>query len=189
MTRCLILAALCLLLAGCTGGSSTTSRPAVDRPAIGPDGVFWEAVEAARSGDVERIKRLLSTGFVHRAILPNAPRGEPSDEEEFAADNARMERELVPHEATRARLYPRYTEWLRNVTAACIIETSRPAYDIEFKDSYGSARGPNKAIIKVSLHSAAIKEPRVFTVRLVQSGDTWLIDGFSPDALFGEFIR
>ncbi|MCC6150583.1 MAG: hypothetical protein IT461_10060 [Planctomycetes bacterium] len=190
MTRLLVILALGSLLAcACTGGSSTTLRPAADRPIIGPDGVFWDAIEAARGGHTQRMGRVLSTGFVHRAILPNTPRAEFSDEESFIFANERMERELAPFNSIRERLCKRYTGWLDETTRGRVIEAGRPSYEIKYKDGYGSARGPNTATIKVNLHQAQAKTPKVLAVSFIQDGDTWRIDGFSPDPLFGEFIR
>jgi hypothetical protein len=190
MTRLLVILALGSLLAcACTGGSSTTLRPAADRPVIGPDGVFWDAIEAARGGHAKRMARVMSIGFVHRAILPNTHRSEASDEESFVLENERMERELAPFSSIRDRLYTRYTGWLEETTRGCVVETSRPNYDIQFKDGYGSARGPNTATIKVNLHFAQKKSLVVIAVNFIQDGDTWRIDGFAPDPLFGEFIR
>lgn len=178
-----------LLLAACTTGSSTTLRPAADRPIVGPDGTLWDAIEAARGGHSQRMERLLSTGFVHRAILPNVPRVEPTDEEEYALALARMERELASFGPIRARLYTRYTQWLNDATRGYVIETDRPEYDLKYKDGYGAARGPNSAKLKVWLHAAASKEPKLIVVSFIQDGDAWRIDGFTPDPLYGEFIR
>ena len=190
MTRALIVIAMfSLALCACTGGSSTTLRPAVDRPIIEPDGTFWDAMEAARGNKPERLKYLLSTDFVHRAILPGVPRPEATDVEEYEFAAQRMEKELAPFESIRARLYGRYAAWLSEYTRGCVIEASRADYDIKYRDGYGSASGPNLATIKVNLHSSAAKEPRVFSVKFIQVGDAWRIDGFGPDPLFGEFIR
>ncbi len=190
MTRALIvLALIALTLCACTGGSSTTLRPAADRPVIEPDGTFWDAMEAARGNKPERLKHLLSTDFVHRAILPNVPRLESTDVEEYEFAAQRMEKELAPFVTIRERLYVRYASWLAESTRGHVIEASRAAYEIKFRDGYGSASGPNLATIKVMLHSSAAKEPRVFSVKFIQVGGAWRIDGFSPDPLFGEFIR
>jgi hypothetical protein len=190
MTRCLIVIALIsLTFCACTGGSSTTLRPAADRPIIEPDGTFWDAMEAARGSKPERLKYLLSTDFVHRAILPGVPRLEATDVEEYEFATQRMEKELAPFVSIRERLYGRYTSWLAEFTRGSVIEASRAVYDIKYRDGYGSAIGPNTATIKVSLHSSAAKEPRVFAVKFIQVGESWRIDGFSPDPLFGEFIR
>lgn len=190
MTRALMMAALfSLMLAACTGGSSTTLRPAADKPIIEPDGTFWDAVEAARSNKSQRLRVLLSTDFVHRAILPNVQRDEATDEDEYTLAVTRMERELLPFVSIRERLYTRYASWLEEFTRGKVIETGVPAYDIKHRDGYGSARGPNVATVKVSLHSAKSKVPHEFTVKFIQVGDAWRIDGFKPDPLFGEFIR
>jgi hypothetical protein len=190
MMRALILGACCaLLLAACTGGSSTTLRPAADKPIIEPDGTFWDAVEAARSSKPQRLRVLLSTDFVHRAILPNVQRDEATDDEEYTLAVTRMERELLPFVSIREKLYARYASWLEEFTRGKVIETGVPAYDIKYRDGFGSASGPNIAMVKVSLHSPKIKEPQEFTVKFIQVGDAWRIDGFKPDPLFGEFIR
>ncbi|CAG0970894.1 hypothetical protein PLCT2_01344 [Planctomycetaceae bacterium] len=190
MTRLIVILALGSLLAcACTGGSSTTLRPAADRPVIGPDGVFWDAIEAARGGHSKRFSRLMSTGFVHRAILPNTPRSEATDEESFILESERMERELAPFSSIRDRLYARYSGWLEETTRGSVIEAGRPSYEIRYKDSFGSARGPNTARIKVSILHAQKKTPVEMTVSFIQDGETWRIDGFAPDPLFGEFIR
>lgn len=190
MTRALIvIALLSLALCACTAGSSTTLRPAADRPVIEPDGTFWDALEAARGNKPERMRLLLSTDFVHRAILPNVPRGEPTDAEEYAASVQRMEKELAPFVSIRERLYLRYAQWLVEATRGRVIEASRAAYDIKYRDGYGGASGPNTATVKVSLHASDSKVPKVFAVKFIQVGDAWRIDGFTPDPLFGEFIR
>lgn len=180
-----------LLLGACAEGSTTTIRPAIDKPVIGPDGTFWDAISAAKQNDPRRMEFIFSTRFLHRSILPNVERKEVSDEEEYMFENARMKTQLAPFAVLVSRMHTRYTSWLRERTKDRLVEAEKPSYDIKFKDGFGSARGPNTASIKVNLYAKnrAGAPGESFVVSFVQEGDSWKLDGFKPDPLFGEFIR
>lgn len=184
---------LCVLIAGCTIGTSTTDRPAFNRPVIGPDGSFWDASNAADRHDNNALRLLVSARFIHEALLPNGERDEPTSTAQFDAERQRLESELKPFEATVARMIESHAEQLRRLTANRFVEVGRPEYDIKYRDGNDRADGPNRATLVVQCWPKGVvpadSKPETIRVQFVQDRQRWLIDGLDPDPLKGAFSR
>lgn len=186
---------LCLAAAGCSTywGSTTTDRPALTDPAVRPDGAFWDAVAAAQRGDVEAFRFMLSPRFIHDAILPRENRPKLESAEEFDRERAELEAELAPHEATVKRMVAAYMQSVVELTSNKLVEVGQPDQNIEFRDGYRRAIGPNRASVTVLAWSRGAMgpgaKPDTLVVKFVQDGDHWLIDDFEPNRLKGAFIK
>jgi hypothetical protein len=182
-----------LLLASCTIGSSTSERPALSRPAIEPDGAFWDAVTIARQHDREAFLYLLSPQMVFRALFPEAKLDEITSQEEFNAQREELQQALEPYAAVVQDFANRYMAELEKLVRDRFIEVSRPKYDIKFKDKFDRAAGPNTATVTVSIYpKSAIEEgftPEVIEVTFIQDDRRWLIHALSNDKLKGAFVR
>lgn len=193
MSRILPILAASLLLAACNLGSTTTRRPAIDRPAIGPNGVFWDAVTAAEMDDPDRLRFLLSARFLHESILPRRKRLEVGSQKEFNQERDRLLQELEPYGGTVKNLCRRYLADLRERIKGTFVQTGEPRYRIKHVDEFGVATGPNRATLEVSFQAKARTEkgykPFVMKVRFIQDRRHWLIDGFDPDPLKGAFTQ
>lgn len=193
MTRRLTLLTLALLLASCTIGSSTTQRPALNAPAIEPDGAFWDAINVARRGDHQSFLYVLSPQMVYRALYPEASLREPTSQEEFDRQRNELNAALALHPAVVREFATRHMQELDKLVHDRFIEVSKPSYTIRYKDSWDRAEGPNLARIVVTIYPKE-KLPEGFTpetleVRFIQDGRRWLIDGFDNDRLKGAFVR
>jgi hypothetical protein len=188
-----------LLLSACAIGSTTTERPALNLPAIGPDGTFWDAANVAEREKPESFQFLLSPRFIHRALLPLDTLPEISTQQELDALRVRLDRQLaeaaeeaeVDLDLKIGQMLDAYMEELRRLLNDRFIEVGEPEYDIQFRDEFGRASGPNRAELKVSLYPKTSKpdgfEPEVIRVSFLQDGYRWLIEGFEPDNLRGAF--
>lgn len=189
------LTCICLLLAlaGCSFGSTTTLRPALSRPVVGPDGSFWDAADAASRRDNDALRRILTVRFIHEALLPAQPRKEPTSTEDYDRERERLTEQLKVHEATVARLLEAYAERLRQLTENRFVEVGRPEYEIKYRDDFDRAAGPNRAFVVVQCWQkgplAADAKPETIRVTFVQDRQRWLIDDFEPNALKGAFTR
>lgn len=188
----LLLAPL-LAHAGCAIGSTTTERPAINRPAIGPDGAFWDAVDAANRGSVEAFRFQVSPRFLHEGVLPREKRNEPNSTESFDLERQRLEKQLEPYAGTVDRMLRSYMEHLRNLTSNRFIDVGRPSYEIKYHDDFDRAAGPNRATVEISIWSkkamGPADKPDKFTVTFVQDRQRWLIDDITPNPLKGAFTR
>ena len=197
MRTWLFLALLVVALAGCQApGSTTTRRPALDKPPIEPDGIVWDAVAAAELTDTARFRFLLSARFIHEAIMPDFPRGKPKTEEDLDAENTRLLNDLKPYAATEKRLVEGYLLLIQQRMKGNFVQTDPPVYQIEYRGDYGAARGPNHARVTVTFRPKRASTPEVpqgeavsMTVLFVQEHETWRIDGFDPDPLKGAYKR
>lgn len=197
MRRIGLLLVLLLLLAACpTPGTTTTRRPAVDKPTIEPDGTFWDAVSAAEKDDPGRLRFLLSTRFVHRGIMPDFPRNETRTPEDFDREEARLREQLLPYAVRERELVAGYLRMLRERIEDNFVHTEQPVYDISYRGEYNAARGPNRAKLTVTFRpkrlapaDAPVVEPFSMVVSFVQDHEMWRIDGFEPDPLKGAFTR
>lgn len=191
--RSLLLILILLPLAACNLGSTTTRRPAIDRPAIGPEGVFWDAVTAAEMNDLDRFSFLLSARFLHESILPRRKRNVLDTQAEFVAERERLLLELEPYGLTVSSLRRRYMQNLRDRIKGTFVQTGNVAYGIQHVDEFGVASGPNRATLKVSFqakgHTEDDYKPLEMKVRFIQDRHHWLIDGFDPDPLKGAFTQ
>ena len=182
-----------LLLCGCTIGSSTTERPALARPAIEPDGAFWDAADSARRGDREAFMYCLSPQMVYRALFPAKPLKPVTTQAEFDAQREVIAAELAPHAQVINGMADRYMAELDALLRDQFIEASRPRYEILFRDSFSRADGPNFAYVIVSVYPKhALPDgfkPETMEVRFIQDGRRWLIDEFGNDKLKGAFVR
>lgn len=178
-----------LSVAGCTEGSTTTRRPAADRPVVGPEGTFWDAVAAAQLKQPQRMRYVFSVRFLHRSILPKHERRNARDEADYNEEKQRQLQDLKGMSALVEALYAGYCDWLGRQLADRFVETEPPVYEIDFRDGFGAARGPNIARVKVNFHHRhdATKPTESIVVAFVQEGDAWRIDAISPDKLFGTF--
>lgn len=204
-----------VLAPACSIGSTTSDRPAITLPAIGPDGVVWDAFLAAKREDTKAFRFSLSERFIHSHILPENERAETTNESAFFDEEAKLRAEFLPkYKVVVNRLLKGWMKLLRKYGKDRMLETSKPRYEIRFKDSWGSAKGPNLAFVTLSFHD--IRQPKTenssvakedapvleegelppppkpafeLVLRLVQSGRHWLIDGFEPDELMGAFSR
>lgn len=188
-----LLLLLCFLLAGCAIGTTTTSRPALTRPVIGPDGAFRDATEAARRNDAEALRFLLSNRFVHEALLPRERREEPETVEAFQRESDRLAQQLLPHQPAVRKLLDGYMHLLRELTQDRFIEVGRPNYDIRYRDDFGRADGPNRASLEVQTWPKTAlgpdPKPAVMTVRFIQDRQRWVIDDLEPNPLKGAYTR
>ncbi|MCZ7605642.1 MAG: hypothetical protein M5U25_06100 [Planctomycetota bacterium] len=193
MMRRLTPTLIALLLASCTIGSSTTQRPALDSPAIEPDGAFWDAINVARRGDHDSFLYALSPQMVYRALYPEARLREPTSQEEFDSQRAELDEALSRHAAVVREFSVRHMHELDKLVHDRFIEVSKPSYTIRHKDSWGRAQGPNFATVLVTIYpKQPLPEgfkPETIEVRFVQDGQRWLIDGFDNDRLKGAFVR
>lgn len=188
-----------LFIAGCTIGTSTTQRPALSRPAIAPDGTFWDAVEVARNENAEGFLHVLSPGFVHACFLPRKRLSTPESQKDFndlrdevdasLADGA--SRNKVDLAAEKTRMAHGYMHLLRNLVKDRFIEVGKPDYDIQYQDEYDRAYGPNRATVIVTVNAkgraAGTQGTEVIRVSFVQDGYRWLIESFEPDANKGSY--
>lgn len=195
--RLWLMGALVLLVAACPGtGSTTTRRPALDRPVVAPDGTLWDALTAAEANDPGRLRYLLSTRFIHQAVMPDFPRGKTTTFEQYENEERRMLHELEAHQTQVRRLAEGYLGLLRERLADNFVHTEPPVYDIEFRGEYNAARGPNRARVTATFRprkpppsGQARPEPTSLVVLFVQEREMWRIDGFEPDPLKGAFTR
>jgi hypothetical protein len=182
-----------LMLASCTIGSSTTERPALSRPAIEPDGAFWDAVTVAREHDREAFLYLLSPQMVFKALFPEAKLEEITTQEEFNEQREELGKALEPHAAVVQDFANRYMAELEKLVRDRFIEVSKPKYDIKFNDEFDRASGPNTATVKVSVYPKSgidqAFKPEVIEVTFIQDGRRWLIHALGNDKLKGAFVR
>jgi hypothetical protein len=194
MIRCLPLIAL--LLGACsafTFGTSTTQRPAVQNPAIGPDGAFWDAATVAEKGDRDAFLYLLSPQMVHRALFPETALSPVETQEEFTRQRQEIETALEPFESAVDSFTVRYMSELAQLLRDRFIEVSEPVYLIRYTGVGGRAEGPNTATVVVSIYPkgavGADATPESLTVHFIQDGRRWLIHAIDPDPLKGAFVR
>lgn len=194
MIRCLSI--LALLLASCsafTFGTSTTQRPAITKPAIGPDGTFWDAITVSERGDREAFMYLLSPQMVYVALFPEAQLREVEDQEEFDAQRAEIETELQPFDAVVQQFAERYMNQLASLVHDKFIEVGKPVYLIKYTGTGGLAEGPNLARLVVNIHPKSAtkpdEQPEVLNITFIQDGRRWLIHEIDPDPLKGAFVR
>jgi hypothetical protein len=188
-----------MLLAACTIGSSTTERPAVNRPAIGPDGTFWDAVNVSERMDAAGFRFIVTPQFLHAALLPAANRPVPTSQSEFNTQRNRLyaelataaERARVELEYELDRVAVGYMSQLQDLLTDQIVVVGEPRYDLRYRDEFGRASGPNHATVDVKVFPKGRLpedfEPPVLKVRFVQDGFRWLIDSLEPDTLRGAF--
>ncbi|MBX3473810.1 MAG: hypothetical protein KF754_05465 [Planctomycetes bacterium] len=188
-----LLVLLMIVISGCAVGTTTTTRPALNKPVIGPDGTFEDAIEAARRGDTVAMRFLLSPRFIHEALLPTEKREDPQKVEEFDKERLRLEKQLAPHEATVQRLLRACVKLLNDLTQNRFVEAGRPSYDIRLRDDFDRAFGPNKASMVVQTWPKGAlgpdPKPQAFTLHFVQDRQRWLIDDMDPNPLKGAFTR
>lgn len=186
-----------LLLTACssafTFGTSTTQRPAITKPAIGPDGAFWDAVDASRRGDRDAFLYLLSPQKVYLALFPEAELPAVESQEEFDAQRLELEAELKLHEPVVESYADRYMAELARLTRDRFVETGQPAYRIMYTGTGGLAEGPNLAILDVRIYPKSSMpegaEPETLKITYIQDGRRWLVYEISPDPLKGAFVR
>jgi len=188
-----------LLLTACTIGSTTTERPAINLPAIGPDGAFWDAVGVAELDDVEKFLYLVSPQFVHARFMPTARRPEVKTQNELEASRTSLlteaqraaERHQLDYNSELYRLSYGYMAELRKLMDDRFVEVGTPTYEIEFRDEFGRASGPNRAAVQVRVYpKSRVPDgyvPETLTVLFIQDGYRWLIDGLEPDPLWGAY--
>ena len=199
MTRflyCLAAALAAIACASCAsleGGSSTTERPALTRPAIEPDGAFWDAATVAKRGDADAFLFMLSPQMVYLALFPDEELPPVTSQEEFTKQRQLLETKLEPYENVVDRFAARYMLELQKILRDRFVEVSKPTYTAQFKDSYDRLEGPNRARVTVRIYPKTAMpegtEPETMEVRFVQDGRRWLIDGFTNDKLKGAFVR
>lgn len=191
--RLLPLFLLFCTLAACTVGSSTTQRPALTKPAIEPDGAFWDAAVVAREGDSQAFLYLLSPRMVYHALFPDDELRAVTSQEEFDKQRADIDEKLKPYGKVVQRFAARYMAELRDILKDRFIEVSKPTYNIKYKGDYDRATGPNTARVIVKIYpKKALPEgfqPETMEVRFIQDGRRWLINGLSNDKLKGAFVR
>ena len=194
MIRCLPL--LALMLASCsafTFGTSTTERPAITKPAIGPDGTFWDAAAVSRKGDARAFLHLLSPQMTYEALFPEAELKPVETQEEFDIQRTQIEIELAPLQPTVNAYAARYMSELAEMLDDKFIEVGKPVYVIQYTGTGGRAEGPNEASLEVRIFPkgpmAEGQEPETLDIRFIQDGRRWLIHGISPDPLKGAFVR
>ena len=210
MTRLSLIAALALC-AGCSfKGSTTTERPALLYPAIGPEGAFWDALTVAQRADHEALRLVLSPRFIHEAVLPGERRYEVETQQAFDRERARLEAQLKPYENTVKRMIEGYVRYLADLTSQRFVEVARRIDDIKYKDGYSRASGPNRASLIVHIWSkdptptpphaegeepgmeprdAPETKPETLTVHFIQDHRSWLIDNIEPNRLKGAYSR
>jgi hypothetical protein len=187
---------LLVLLAGCSSatiGSATTERPALTRPAIEPDGTFWDAVTVAGKADREAFLYLLSPQMIFRALFPEAKLKEVTTQSELDDQRAQIEATLKQHEGVVQEFATRYMSELHKLVRDRFIEVGKPDYNIKFNDKFDRATGPNTAKVIVNVYpKKAIDDafkPEIIEVTFIQDGRRWLIHGFANDKLKGAFVR
>lgn len=191
--RITILLLALLLLASCKlqVGTSTTTRPAIDKPVVGPDGAFWDAANVARGGNVDAFLFLLTPRWIHSELWPSVSRADPETADAYNEQHNRLNRELAQVDAERRRFAQGHMERLARVLEDRYVEVSRPSFNIKYRDGTGRAAGPNQATVTVRAWErgevAESAEPDTFQVSFKQYGQRWLIDGIEPDPLQGTF--
>ncbi len=187
----LALCCLLLLLGACSFGTTTTQRPAVDKPAVAPDGAFWDAANVAGRQDVDAFLYILTPRFIHSELWPSVSRAEPTSINEYSEQHARLNRELALVDSDRRNFARGHMQRLAQVLQDRYVEVSRPSYDIKYRDDVGRAAGPNRATVTVrAWPKGAVKEgekPDQFKVSFLQYGQRWLIDDIEPNPLKGTF--
>lgn len=190
---------LVLLLAGCTVGSSTTDRPALPRPAVAPDGTFWDAIEVSRRDRAQGFLHIVSPRFLHSAFIPRERISEPVNTAEFDEQRKSVEaalmrgaqRNRVNLEAEKNRLAQGYMAELRRLVEDRFIEVGKPEYQFMYRNDFDQPWGPNRAWVIVNLYpkgtAAETDAPEVLRVNFVQDRHRWLIDSFEPDPRMGSF--
>lgn len=188
-----------LLGAGCTFGSSTSQRPALSRPAVAPDGTFWDAVAVSRNDNAQGLLHVLSPRFLHGSFIPRERISEPVNQAEFddlresveAALARGAQRNRVSLEAEKLRLARGYMAELRRLVDDRFIEVGKPEYDIQYRGEYDEPWGPNRAWVIVNLYpkgsAAESANAEVLRVNFVQDRNRWLIDSLDPDPKFGSY--
>lgn len=183
----------CTSCASLEGGSSTTGRPALTKPAIEPDGAFWDATTVAKRGDADAFLFLLSPQMVYLALFPEEELPPVESQEEFTKQREQLELKLEPFQKVVDRFAARYMLELQKILRDRFVEVSKPTYTAQFKDSYDRLEGPNRARVTVKIYPKTAlpenAEPETMEVRFVQDGRRWLIDGFTNDKLKGAFVR
>lgn len=187
------------VLCGCTIGSTTSDRSALDYPPIGPDGVFWSAIEVARGNDANGFLHIVSPRFLNDAFLSD-PLAEPQTQNEFDEQRRRINSQLIAAaarnnfvlEAEKLRMAEGYMAMLREATENRLVEVGAPNYgrSIVYKDEYGRAAGPNRVWLDVKFRSKSAPagaQPRTIRVGFVQDEQRWLIDTLEPDDLRGAY--
>lgn len=192
----LVLLILLIALCGCEryiSGSTTSDRPALNRPAIGPDGAFWDAAVVAGRGERDAFLYLLSPQFVHRALFPEDDLDEITTQGDFDEQRGEIEERLADYEPVVDRLARRYMRHLAELVEGRLVEVGRPRYNIDYTDTFDRAEGPNRATVTVTVYPKSALgediEPEVFEVDFIMDGRRWLIDGFDPDPMKGSFAR
>ena len=210
---------LMFVLVGCSVGTATSGRPALTKPAIGPDGVTWDAFLAAQRHDTKAFRYALSVRYIHSHLLPSNPQKQPRYEKAFFEEEDRLLGEIEPaYSSVVDRMLSGMMKQFREYGQDRMLETSKPEYEIKFKDSWGRSKGPNLAWVTMRFHDldaqSVVKDeeeakpkeddkpsfddeelspapPPAFElqVRLVQYGQRWVIDGLEPDELKGAFSR
>ena len=189
MIRCLPI--LALLLASCSGftfGTTTTQRPA-----IGPDGTFWDAITVAEQQDREAFMHLLSPQLVYLSLFPEAQLDPVEDQEEFDAQRREIEAELQQFETVVDSFAARYMHQLAQTFRDKFIEAGEPAYMIQYTGTGDRAEGPNRATVTVNIYPkgpmGSDDKPEVLNITFIQDGRRWLIHAIDPDPLKGAFVR
>jgi hypothetical protein len=187
---------LLVLIGGCSSatiGSATTERPALTRPAIEPDGAFWDAVTVAGKADRKAFLYLLSPQMVFRALFPEAKLKEVTTQKDLDDQRKEIEATLQQHDAVVQEFATRYMSELNKLVSDRFIEVGKPDYNIRFNDKFDRATGPNTAKVVVSVYPKTPLpqgfKPEVIEVTFLQDGRRWLIHGFSNDKLKGAFVR
>ncbi len=189
-----------LVLCGCSIGSSTTDRPALDVPPIGPDGTFWSALEAARRNDSQAFLHTISPGFLYNAFLSDElpdPQNQDELEDLYKRIQVQLEEGAIRNGVTAAaekqRLAAGYMQTLRELADDQFIEVAKPVYgdNIRFKDEHKRAWGPNKVWLRVRIYPktpvAEDFEPKTLRVGFIQDRFRWLIESIDPDELNGAY--
>lgn len=198
----LMASAICIALVAltsCTFGSVTTERPALPRPAVEPDGTFWDAIEASRRGNAAGLLHVLSPRMLHAAFIPSVNMPEPTNQQEFNELRQRIQQALTDGAARNSlnldaelqRLANGYMTVLSQLADGHFIETGRPEYEIVYTNEHGFPAGPNLAWIDVRFYPkgpmAEGQEPESRRISFVQDGQRWLIEGISNNELDGRF--
>lgn len=195
----LYLAALACVLASCTFGSATTERPALPRPAVEPDGAFWDAIETSRRGNAAGFLHLASPRLLHASFIPGIAMPAPESQREFTELRNRVDQALAEGAARNnlnleeelQRFAEGYMGQLRELAEGAFLEASRPSYEILYTNEHGFPFGPNRAWIDVAFYPREPlpegKEPETRRVEFVQDGHRWLIERISEDALEGRY--
>lgn len=194
------LALVASALASCTFGSATTQRPALPRPAVEPDGTFWDAIETSRRGNADGLLHLLSPRMLHASFIPAVEIPEATSQQEFSQLRERIqqaladgaERNNLDLDAELKRFADSYMSMLLELADGHFIEAGRPEYEIEYTNEHGFPFGPNRAWIDVRFYPKGPMpegtEPESRRFSFVQDGHRWLIEGISNDELDGSFV-